>query len=275
MPNHVTPPLLENLIFLHIPKNGGNTLHSILKRIYQEDTIFDIEVINNTRLNTQEFIDLSQKERAKIKILKGHMLYGLHTHLEGPSKYITFLRKPEDRIVSFYKYVLSQPQHYAYKTIKEQSFNEFVATSSYGEVHNAQVRWISGLEHETPANMLEKALENIDTHFAFVGLLEAYNTSLLLLSKLYGWGIPYYKYGNRGVQKQLTVDPQTRDLIIQYNQADQELYDSIQERFKEQSKSLGIRAGLRHKQLDIANYLHANQRVQRIQIKINKMLPSY
>ena len=166
-------------------KNGGTTLHSILNRKYSKHEIFDIKVINNTRLNTKEFIDLSQEQRKQIHLLKGHMLFGLDKYLYGPTHYITFLRKPEDRIVSFYNYVLKRPQHRLYSKISNMSLYDFVSSTTEGDVHNAQVRWISGLEHETPENMLDMALKNIDNYFSFVGLLEEYNTSLILLSKLY------------------------------------------------------------------------------------------
>ena len=55
----------QNLIFLHIPKNGGNTLHAILDRIYKEETTFNIKVIDNTKLNIQEFKDLSIEDYQK------------------------------------------------------------------------------------------------------------------------------------------------------------------------------------------------------------------
>src|SRR5690606_39847655 len=90
-----------NLIFLHIPKNGGMTLHNIIEKNYNPKSIFTIKVIDNIKLNTDDFINLTTNERKEIKVLKGHMLFGLHTYFDEPSQYITFLRKPEDRLYSF------------------------------------------------------------------------------------------------------------------------------------------------------------------------------
>ena len=136
----------QNLIFLHLPKNGGNTLHGILNRLYPKEQTFSIKVIDNTKLNIPQFKALSEIEREEIKLLKGHMTFGLHEYLKGPSKYITFLRKPEDRIISFYHYAKSRPQHRLYKSITENnwSLQDFVAASQEGDIHNAQIRWISG-----------------------------------------------------------------------------------------------------------------------------------
>ncbi|MCR9183588.1 MAG: sulfotransferase family protein [Flavobacteriaceae bacterium] len=224
-----------NLIFLHIPKNGGMTLHSILERIYPPEQTFSIKVIDNTSLNTTDFINLPLSEREKIKLLKGHMLFGLHQYLVGESKYITFLRKPEDRLRSFYYYVKKRPHHRLYNKIfgKGLSFHEFIEEINTGDIHNAQVRWISGLEHGSEQEMLETALKNINTHFSFVGLLEQFDASLLLLSKIYGWGIPHYKQQNKGsyVLAKEPIAQETLDLITKKNDADMKLYSLIEEDF--------------------------------------------
>jgi len=225
----------ENLIFLHIPKNGGMTLHSILERIYPQENIFNIKVIENIRLNTEDFINLPLEERKRIKLLKGHMLYGLHKHLVGNSRYITFLRKPEDRLLSFYHYVKKRPNHRLYNCIfgKGLNFHQFIEQINAGDIHNAQVRWISGLEHGTENEMLEIALKNIQTHFSFVGLLEQYNISLLLLSKIYNWGIPYYKQKNKGAYNRSNkfIEQKTLDLISKKNSADLALYSFVEQKF--------------------------------------------
>lgn len=220
------------------------TLHSILERIYLPKNIFSIKVIDNTRLNTDDFINLPLAEREKIKLLKGHMLYGLHKHLVGESKYITFLRNPADRLLSFYHYVEKRPQHRLYENIfgKGLSFHEFIEQIDAGDIHNAQVRWISGLEHGTEEEMLNKALENIKNHFAFVGLLEQYNVSLLMLSKIYHWGIPYYKQRNKGNYNKVkkTIEQKTLNLIAQKNAADLKLYSTVEKEFLRRKKKINF-----------------------------------
>lgn len=244
-------PEKENLVFLHIPKNGGMTLHSILDRYYTTEETFNIKVINNTKLNTNDFINLPLNKRKKIKLLKGHMLFSLHDYLVGNTKYITFLRKPESRLLSFYHYVEKRPQHRLYKEIfgRNLSFHEFIEQVDAGDLHNAQVRWISGLEHGTEEEMLNQALLNIKKHFSFVGLLEQYDASLILLSKIYGWGTPHYKQKNTGSykSKKNNIEQRTLDLITQKNKADLKLYSLMEQEMlnnKKKIKFLNIKLAL-------------------------------
>jgi len=251
----------QNLVFLHLPKNGGNTLHGILNRLYPKEQTFSIKVVDNTKLNIPEFIALSEKERAQIKLLKGHMNFGLHKYLEGSSKYITFLRKPEDRIISFYHYAKSRPQHRLYNQITDNNWSllDFVAASKEGDVHNAQIRWISGLQDASEQEMLEKAKQNIDQYFSFVGFQEQFDLSLIILSKLYGWGIPYYTYLNKGKHnsKAKLLDIKTQRLIASKNKGDLQLYAYAEKSFLEQ-KSKIKRLPFQLRKLEWCNKLYSH-----------------
>ncbi len=257
----------ENLIFLHLPKNGGTTFHSILERIYPEDKTFSIRKIDNNHLNINEFKSLHFSERSKIKLLKGHMQFGLHSYLDGPSNYVTFLRRPEERIRSFYYFAIKRPEHRLYNKIMEgdSSLLHFVETMNEGDLHNGQIRWISGLAHGTEAEMLAKAKEHIDNHFSFVGLQEYYNESLLLLSNLYGWGTPYYKHRNRGSYQRKTTKDEAAisEAIAIRNKGDQELYNYVEERFLELLKEAsGMTWKL--KKLEWSNRLYSSYRLKKL-----------
>lgn len=225
----------NNILFLHLPKNGGATLNALLNRIFSGESVYQIQLKNNHALTTQDFIDMPLEARKKIKVLKGHMAYGLHEHLVGPSDYITFLRKPEKRIRSFYNFIQERPNHRLYDEVvkKQMSFKDFVLQMDVPDLHNAQIRYISGLHDADEATMLQTAMNNIENHFSFVGLQERYDESLILLKQLYGWGIPYYTFVNKGKNSisHADLDAETKLLIAQKNAGDSKLYKIIEDKF--------------------------------------------
>ena len=253
----------KNLIFLHLPKNGGSSLRPILRRYFDSSNKFTIRLVRNDKLNIDTFVNLPENKRAKIRYLQGHMSFGLHKYMQGPTDYVTILRKPVDRIISFYYYVLSLPEHRLHREIVDgnMSLYDFAQRVNEPDVHNAQVRFISGLDDRGDL-MLEKALENIEHYFPVVGLLEQYNTSLILLKEVYHLHTPYYRIENRskGRKKVEELPTSTTQLIEELNREDNLLYQAVEERFAKQIEQVGadrIAYGL--KKLELANRLYNAQ----------------
>lgn len=243
---------------MHIPKNAGTTLDTILNRSYPFESIFNIYPIANNRLNTDEFINLPDSERKKIHLLKGHINFGIHQYLFGETGYVTLLRRPEERIISYYYYVLSLPTHRLYQkvTTENMSLFDFVTQLKEGDINNAQVREISGI-NDTDEAMLAKALENIEKHFSFIGLVEKYDESLILLQKIYGLKTPYYKSLNK-TPFRITLkdlDEKTLNAISEFNRGDIKLYNTIEKRFNNELNNLKLK-NLRLFKLKLYNFLY-------------------
>jgi hypothetical protein len=193
--------------------------------------IFDIKVIDNVRLNTGDFISLPSYERDKLKLLKGHQEFGLHNYFTKKSEYITFLRDPIERIISYFFYFKRRPNHRLYKLNlfnDEMSLYDFVTKVKAGDINNGQIRFISGIADKKEF-MLEKAIENIERHFSFVGTLEKFDESLIILQKMYNWSSPYYKISNKteGRPKLSIIDNKTVEAIKNLNSEDIYLYNLI------------------------------------------------
>ena len=77
--------------------------------------------------------------------------------------------------------------------------------------------------------MLEKALENIKQYFSFVGTIEKFNESLIILQKMYGWSITNYEIKNKNdaSKKIEEIDRKTIDAIKYFNAADIALYETM------------------------------------------------
>jgi len=223
----------KRLIFLHIPKNGGTTFNSILNKNFKKKHTYHFK----GHEDAVRFKNMTDLERNAFQLLTGHIMFGKHSLLQGDSNYVTFLRKPVDRMISFYYFAKSNDWHRCYNDIHNKNLNlyDFAKTNTREDINNAQIRLISGI-NDTPELMLEKALSNIESYFPVVGLLEKYNESLLLLKKYYNWKMPYYAQRNKTVKRKKTneIDVKTSELISELNYGDELLYREISKRFDKQ-----------------------------------------
>lgn len=221
------------IIFLHIPKAGGVTISSIFNRIYGKDVIYDIKPDgNNWEAAAQEFIELSPKEKQEIKVLRGHMHYGLHKYFIADSaKYITFLRDPVERIISHYYFVLRSDKHYLYDIVtkKKMTLLDYATSDLSWELDNGMTRSISG-ENNIQLNhcnqkVLDTAIVNLKNNFIFCGLTEKYDESVLLLKNKLGWiDYPFYRKLNTGKKKK-AVSSKIKSIIARRNKYDVGLYN--------------------------------------------------
>lgn len=234
----------ESLIFLHIPKAGGSTLHWIIERQYEPNPIFTIDG-SRFRESIDEFKRLPEEQRRKIKVLKGHMYFGLHEFLPGPSSYITILRDPIERVISTYYYTLLHPNQGDFETVTSQrmSLKDFVSSGINRMVNNGQTRILCGEPKldadiafgQCPAEMLELTKRNLREHFAIVGLLERFDESLILLKRTFGWKLPLYYLHNitRDRLSKKAVSKDALSTIEKYNGLDIELYRYAKQMFEE------------------------------------------
>ena len=224
----------KRIIFLHIPKAGGMTLHSILSREYSGRRIYSMGP-SNISAELEQFKSLPQPAREDVGLLMGHMPYGLHAYLPEPSTYITMIRHPVRRIISHYHYVLSQPTHYLYPLVTSEalSLKEFVTNGLSVELDNGQTRLLSGDFGETPIGqcseaMLAEAMNHIKSMFSVVGIMELFDASILHMKYVLRWKRrPLYTRRNvsSGRDRDTPIPPETISLIEGYNRLDMELYD--------------------------------------------------
>ncbi|OYW35687.1 MAG: hypothetical protein B7Z35_14615 [Hydrogenophilales bacterium 12-61-10] len=251
----------DNLIFLHIPKAAGSTLHPVLERHYSKRAYRTITVPEQL----EAFKQLPEAERHRIRLLKGHMPFGLHEYLSGHSRYITLLRHPAERIVSHYYYVKRRPGHYLHHHLASgMGLAEFASAGLSGEMDNGQVRLLSGHDQDIPCgectrDLLDTAQRNIENHFAVAGLTERFDESLVLMAIELGWNwTPYYL--NRNVTKDKPVakqiDPIVLKAIEQANPLDFELYEWASRRFQIQLARRQPEVDARIAQLNRANILY-------------------
>jgi hypothetical protein len=118
------------IIFLHIPKTAGQSVHNYLSRSFKEEDICP------ARENYQ-LCAYPLKIRKNFKLFSGHLdwsqVYGLH----ADAFTFSILRDPLDRILSFYSYLrreagllsldeLRHPANAGFRAIIELSADEYI-----------------------------------------------------------------------------------------------------------------------------------------------------
>ena len=232
-------PQTKTVIFFHIPKAAGTTLCDIFLRQYQAEEIYLLDGINFDQ-SQANFKQLSLEKKTKIKILMGHMYFGLHEYLPSPATYVTMLRNPIDRAVSYYYFIRKVPGHPDFELIKEKN----ISLEDYcrmGKINtcNGQTRFLSGtIESETyDSKILNIAKENLQRHFSVVGIQKRFDESLLMLKKELAWKkMPFYyrRNTNRANSYKREISNSTRAVLEKYNELDLELYEYAKNIFVEQ-----------------------------------------
>ncbi|WP_420645717.1 sulfotransferase family 2 domain-containing protein [Candidatus Leptofilum sp.] len=218
----------QTAIFLHIHKTAGTTLHAILRRQYDEAEVYNIDAKGH---DYHHFIKLSQSEYAKIRLLKGHMNYRLHSFLPQPATYFTFLREPIERVISYYYFIRRTPRHLHHQAANALSLYEFASQQIDPLMANGQTRQLAGgypkydFGDEADA-LLNKAKQHLQAHFAVVGLTERFDESLMMLQQAFNWHHVWYQRQNVGSNrpKQEELSSKTIAYLKKLNQTDEALY---------------------------------------------------
>lgn len=254
----------ETVIFLHLPKAGGTTLHLILERQYPSHLLYTFGG-HKPYLEVERFRALPEAQRAQYRLLKGHLWFGLHTALPQPSTYFTLLRDPVERVISQYYYARSMPEHYLYKRLNQDGMTlyEYAAQRVTPEIANQQTAKLAGQHARTWNNQptretLELAKENLQAHFRVVGFTEQFDTALVLLAREFGWKTPLYLTENVTRKKPNTSnDTRARELVMELNALDVELYAFAQGLFEAQCRAYGSTLAA-----DVAQFQQQNARYQ-------------
>ena len=213
-----TRPLL---VFVHINKTAGTTLRYILRSSYGARHC-DVEpwhaAWSDPPFSTAD-LERVRKLYPRLASIAGHRITG-YVDLEEAGtdlRYMTFLREPVALCASRFQYQLD------YRKKKNLVFEEWIEKDW---VRDSQTQLIGGTTDPAHATSV------IDRKEMFVGLTERFDESIVMLRELRA---PDLQIGYRpvnvakssGVAKRLLSDPRTRQLIVDANQADLELYDHV------------------------------------------------
>jgi len=237
------------LYYLHIPKSAGTSVRELFKRAYGERLI---EIYKNMDDAYAESLKPLCHEDS---VFFGHFGFSLHVRLgDNDAQYMTLLRHPVERVISWYKMVVrnSWAQHHDRIVGDRLTIAEAVQLGLCTELNNHSVRVLVGncLISQTKLRMmdycsarlfgkeiyqyrgkryLDAAIANLNDYFCFVGIVERLDQLTQFLAKrgvltVESAGVPRE---NVAPPMEVTIDSQELEVIRKANELDLMLYEHI------------------------------------------------
>lgn len=250
-------PSPPTAIFLHIPKTAGCSMQFILDREYPDTQRAEW---------TDCVLRLTESPRRMlppVRLVSGHIPFGVHTLIAGPSRYFTMLRHPVERVISHYYHTVTDPYHPDHTLVVRARMSLRDSLEALpSAMCNIQVRSLCGLraflDDRVGEEELRQAQAHLEERFAAIGLTERFDESALLLATVFGWTSPCYVTQNVNAHRPATatVDEETRLAIEAANAADMALYRWAERRFERHLAELRPQLPMTRARFERANRLY-------------------
>lgn len=267
-------------IFFHLPKTGGQTLHNLIVRGYRHELVLDTGCGLLTAPVWEHFIQRLTcfRELPRYRAVIGHMKFGVHEMLPGRSRYFTFLRDPVKRFASYY-YMLRRMGHVPalHRIVPDRpDWNLSCHATLPYELDNGQTRALANADWDLPVGQCTEehfntARANLDRHFAFVGLTEQFDLSLMMLKRLCGWRWHFYRPKNIAPSETgYRLAPKVLEAIAELNRFDLQLHAYARQRLEATARSYGAELRLEHGAYVACNAVH--RCIHRVRSPLKKKL---
>lgn len=247
------------LIFTHIPKTGGTTVNlNFLAGTRPKDEIriegnykkeeihtfqtgarrspdldwppISFDVLCSDIINLIKFLD--SPEISKIKLIKGHLPYGVHNYIVDDCYYFTVLREPVARVWSVYNGVLIDEKHYLHDIWKNKYHWDLkqILKDHPPELCNDQFRMMLGTSNTSFSSFVMKQIPEIVNNYSFVTTSDHVSEIGTKFGYLFKWKhLMLKKSFNVESYNKLNEKPSTElaKIILDCNQYDLKLYEYV------------------------------------------------
>lgn len=207
-------PAEEVVCFLHIPKNAGTTIRSILLKSYGTNSVADIMLQGRVSvdgdaktvdsLDEDVFVAVSEiiARQNDLACITANLPFGIHRYLDRKVHYFAMLREPVSRCISYWNFAYQNRKvNPLWSLLKKHGFDlDYILDRRIAyQFTNDQVRMICGTaKPELDETDLRKARDLIQKRYSFVGAVEHFGSCFELLKKQFGWRttrIPHLNVG--------------------------------------------------------------------------------
>jgi hypothetical protein len=162
----------------------------------------------------------------------------------------TMLREPVGRVISYYDYLRTSPNHPKYGIAKDMSLEEFVTHPEIDEMPNGQAFRILGLlkgelwkrTDKTEQQLIQEVCFQLENRFSMFGLTELYDYFLIMAQRGFGWNDVFYQRMNSSKVKtdKSKVSDKVMALIREQNSIDIALYAFAKKLFMQRFNEMGL-----------------------------------
>ena len=204
--------------FLHIPKTAGTTLRVMLETSYDPGEIMFVYDDGISGITSAELGVTPILQRRALRMILGHMYFGVGLCMPQTIKYLTFLRNTKDRLESNRRHHLQQKTMFACGgTIVDA--NVALTVGCIAEFDNMMTRVLSGIDEELvpigdiDESHVEIALSNVRNSFRFVGHFDNIGEHYEILSGILGINHESLRTLNKGSVETITE----RDIVLDWD----------------------------------------------------------
>lgn len=218
-------------LFLHVPKTAGSSIRTLLKQNYAADTMIafsgELKPLAWYRASPEAF----KRQHA---LVHGHFPYGMHEGVEQYT-YFTFLRDSVDRHFSDYHFLKRYEPHPLHARIAsgeidlERWADIFDVMPMYCNLITGYISG-DGADRQPDQCSLERARFHLLRDFAFIGLTERFDESVLILARRLGWRSVFYLTKN--VSTNRAVPAELRERARRHLALDDELHAFARREFE-------------------------------------------